>query len=205
MQEKREKILNEALKIVPFEGWTNKALQEATLAAKLDKDYHKVAFPNGVSALVDMYLRSLDEKMLSKLSNNKKLKNLKIREKICLAIKTRLEISEDDKAVIRKTLSYFAIPYNHIESMSSIWKTVDAIWYAVGDNSTDFNYYTKRTILAGVYSSTLLYWLSDKSKDHCDTWSFLDRRIENVMQINKAKSSLNDLLCNFNYFKQPNN
>lgn len=188
MQEKREKILNEAIKIVPFEGWSNKTLIEATLAAKLDKQYARIAFPSGISNLVDFYLRDLDEKMLDKLKT-KKFKDLKIREKIALAIRTRLEIAEKEKHVIRKTVSYFSIPCNHFYSIKSIWKTVDAIWYAVGDTSTDFNYYTKRTILAGVYSSTLLYWLSDKSEKHENTWRFLDRRIENVMLINKTKSS----------------
>lgn len=188
MQEKREQILKEALKIVPFEGWTNKALVEATTSANLDKQYAKIAFPSGVAELVEFYLRDLDDKMLEELKVHK-LDNLKIREKIALAIKIRLEIAEHEKSAIRKTVSYFAIPCNHFHSMKSIWKTVDAIWYSVGDKSADFNYYTKRSLLAGVYSSTLLYWLNDKSDNHENTWKFLNRRIENVMMINKAKSS----------------
>ena len=200
MQEKREKILNQAIKIVPFEGWSSKTLIEATLAAKLEKQYAKIAFPEGVGELVDFYLRDLDTKMLDKLKT-KKFQNLKIREKISLAIKIRLEIAEKEKSAIRKTVSYFSSPCNQLHSIRSIWKTVDAIWYAVGDTSTDFNYYTKRTLLAGVYSTTLLYWLSDKSEGHENTWQFLNRRIENVMLINKAKSSFKN--C-FAPFKQNN-
>ena len=201
MQEKREKILKEALKIVPFEGWTNKTLIEATISANLEKQYAKIAFPSGVAQLVEYYLRDLDCKMLDKLKGQK-FDNLKVREKIALAIKTRLEIAEQEKSAIRKTVSYFAIPCNHFHSMKSIWKTVDTIWYAVGDKSADFNYYTKRSLLAGVYSSTLLYWLNDKSDNHENTWKFLNRRIENVMIINKAKSSFSNSFTTLNRNKK---
>ena len=65
------------------------------------------------------------------------------------------------------------------------WRSCSAIWYAVGDYSTDWNYYSKRAILASVYGSTLMYWLSDKgddSGDYPETWAFLDRRIDNVLK-----------------------
>ena len=63
------------------------------------------------------------------------------------------------------------------------------MWYAAGDTSTDFNFYTKRATLAGVYSSTLLYWLNDRSPGGEATWGFLDRRIDDVMKIEKLKSA----------------
>jgi ubiquinone biosynthesis protein COQ9 len=198
MQEKREQILKEAIKIAPFEGWTRHTLYEATMAANLEKEYSRIAFPNGVRELVDLYLRNLDDKMIKKL-NTKKFDGLKIREKIALAIRTRLEIAENEKSVIRKTVSYFANPCNHMQSVKSIWKTADSIWYAIGDTSTDFNYYTKRTILSSVYSSTLLYWLNDKSENHEATWKFLDRRIENVMTINKVKANFGNFFENFKF------
>ena len=70
-------------------------------------------------------------------------------------------------------------------ALKLLYRTVDAIWYAAGDNATDFNFYTKRALLAGVYSSTVLYWLNDKSAGCADSWSFLDRRIDEVMQVPK--------------------
>lgn len=186
MLEKREQILKSALEIVPFEGWTDKTLFDATGLAGLDKAYAKIAFSGGVCDLVEMYVRKLDTNMLSKLSAES-FNNLSVRKKIAFAIKTRLELPEYEKKVILKTASYFAILSNYLNSIQSVWKTVDAIWYACGDNSSDFNHYTKRTLLAGVYSSTVLFWLRDNSENHSETWSFLDRRIENVMKINKIK------------------
>jgi ubiquinone biosynthesis protein COQ9 len=73
-----------------------------------------------------------------------------------------------------------------------IWGTSDLIWTTLGDTSDDYNWYSKRTILSGVYSATLLYWLGDQSDGHADTWDFLDRRIDNVMQFEKTKAKLRE-------------
>jgi ubiquinone biosynthesis protein COQ9 len=189
MQEKQHAILTEALKLVPFEGWTRQTLLDATKNVGLDPNYAEIAFPNGVRELVDFFLRDLDSKMLEKLEKSD-LRTLKIREKIALAIKTRIELIADNKLAIRKTLAFYAQPQNVIYSAPALWKTVDTIWYAAGDNSSDFNYYTKRATLAGVYTSTLLYWLKDKSSGHYETWQFLSRRIENVMSFNKIKEKI---------------
>ena len=84
----------------------------------------------------------------------------------------------------------FALPINAGEGAKAIWGTCDAIWTALGDTSDDVNWYTKRATLSGVYSSTVLFWLGDDSPDHQATWEFLDRRIENVMQFEKLKASV---------------
>ncbi|WP_374298103.1 COQ9 family protein, partial [Sphingomonas sp.] len=89
--------------------------------------------------------------------------------------------------------SFLAMPLNAALALKLLYRTVDAIWYAAGDNATDFNFYTKRGLLAGVYSATLLYWLNDRSQDCADTWAFLDRRIEEVMQVPKLLGRLGSL------------
>jgi ubiquinone biosynthesis protein COQ9 len=82
------------------------------------------------------------------------------------------------------------MPLNGPLAARLLYKTVDAIWYAIGDRSTDFSFYTKRGLLAAVYSGTLFYWLNDKSEGAQATWAFLDRRIAEVMQIPKVMSRL---------------
>jgi ubiquinone biosynthesis protein COQ9 len=84
---------------------------------------------------------------------------------------------------VRSGLSYFALPLNAAAGLTCLYRTVDAIWYAAGDKATDYNFYTKRALLAGVYSSTLLFWLNDKSEDSSATWAFLERRIGEVLQV----------------------
>ncbi|MED5225852.1 MAG: COQ9 family protein, partial [Pseudomonadota bacterium] len=89
----------------------------------------------------------------------------------------RLENLSDHKEAITRSFLY--------SSPRSLYKTVDTIWRNAGDSSVDFNFYTKRMLLTAVLTSTTTFWLADKSEGHEETWAFLDRRIENVMQIPK--------------------
>ena len=84
---------------------------------------------------------------------------------------------------VRRALSYLALPRNAALGAKCLYRTVDAIWYAAGDTSTDYNFYTKRLLLAGVYASTLLFWLNDTSEGRAETWAFLDRRIAEVTRL----------------------
>ena len=116
---------------------------------------------------------------------------LRYSEKVARAVRLRLEAASDKEAVRRGT-TFFALPQHAADGARAIWGTADAIWQALGDTSTDLNWYTKRATLSAVYASTVLFWLGDDSLGHQATWDFLDRRIENVMQIEKLKSQVRD-------------
>ena len=88
---------------------------------------------------------------------------LKIRDRIKAAVRIRLERHSGQRESARRALSLLSLPFNAPLALKLLYGTVDAMWYAAGDTSTDFNFYTKRATLAGVYSSTLLYWLNDRS------------------------------------------
>jgi ubiquinone biosynthesis protein COQ9 len=118
------------------------------------------------------------------------LSEMKYSARIAAAIRLRLEAVED-KELVRRGTTLFALPMYAGDGAKAIWGTADAIWTAFGDTSDDVNWYTKRATLSGVYSATVLYWLGDASEDNADTWAFLDRRIENVMQIEKLKAQVN--------------
>jgi ubiquinone biosynthesis protein COQ9 len=62
------------------------------------------------------------------------------------------------------------------------------MWRAAGDASTDFNFYTKRMLLAGVLKATILFWLDDATPGCAASWEFLDRRIGEVLKIGKTIS-----------------
>jgi ubiquinone biosynthesis protein COQ9 len=108
---------------------------------------------------------------------------MKIREKVAAGVRARLEAVAAHREAVRSGLSFFALPQNAAAGLGCLYRTVDAIWYAAGDKATDYNFYTKRALLAGVYSSTLLFWLNDKSEDCSATWAFLDRRIGEVLKV----------------------
>jgi ubiquinone biosynthesis protein COQ9 len=111
------------------------------------------------------------------------LASLKVRERVALGVRRRLELYAADREAIRRALAVLALPQNGPLALRLLYRTVDAIWYAAGDNATDFNFYTKRALLAAVYSSTLLAWLDDRSPGLEETWAFLDRRIADAMRL----------------------
>ena len=125
--------------------------------------------------------------MILSISKNK-LKRLKTKEKIYLIILTRLEQNKKEKDLIKRTIRTLALPKNQLLAHASLYRTVDNIWYISKDKSVDFNFYTKRLILSGIYISTLVYWLNDNSKDHNKTKIFLKKRIDTTKNISKIKN-----------------
>lgn len=185
----RDRIADAALMHAAFDGWTDQTLRAAARdTGASDLDIYR-AFPGGVEDLLDHHLLMADRRMVEDILALD-LDSMKIREKITRAVRMRLEAAGPHKEAVRRGFNHLGLPHRGPRASRALWRTVDLIWRAIGDTSTDFNFYTKRTLLAGVYMSTLLFWLNDRSDDHADTWAFLDRRIANVMQIEKAKGKL---------------
>ncbi|MEM6904910.1 MAG: COQ9 family protein, partial [Pseudomonadota bacterium] len=134
-----------------------------------------------------------DRQLMAELSEPEakaNLESLRIRERITYAVRRRIELVASDREAVRRGAALLALPIYTGEGPKAIWHTADVIWTACGDTSEDYNWYTKRAILSSVYSATVLYWLGDPGRDFEHTWAFLDRRIENVMQFEKTKASL---------------
>lgn len=182
-------IINHALPLVPFDGWNIHTLGKAAIAAGYKKTDIVRVFSGGAIDAVDAYSRMIDEQMLEALSHYH-LDNMKIRARITTAIRLRLELQTPHREATRRAIAMHSLPFYIHRGLRALYETVDNIWYAVGDNSTDFNFYSKRLTLAAVYSATLLIWLDDHSAGHEATWAFLDRRIEDVMKIEKTKHQI---------------
>jgi ubiquinone biosynthesis protein COQ9 len=189
----RAAIIDALLPQIPFEGWTRKALREALVSLGQPPEDAPLIFPNGASEMIETYCSLADERMVEAASSAG-LASLRIPARVRAIIAIRLEQNRPHKEPIRRALACLAIPANMPVAARSTAATVDAIWHAAGDASADFSWYTKRGILAGVYSSTLLYWLRDGSEDDQDTLAFLDRRLENVGQIGKLRKDIESRL-----------
>lgn len=183
----RAELLAAIIPHVTFDGWSEPAFQAAVADIGMDLALARVVCPRGAVDLAIEYHREGDQKMLDALTEEN-LSGLKFREKIAFAVRTRLQVV--DRELVQRGASVFALPQNAATGSKLIWETCDKIWVALGDTSEDYNWYTKRLTLSGVYSSLVLFWLGDDSDDHADSWAFLDRRIENVMQFEKVKGSL---------------
>lgn len=181
--ELRETLLNATLPHVPFDGWTRTALMAGARDAGIEPAPADNAFPGGMAELLDFYHRAADIAMVRALEARADLAAMKTRDRVALAVRLRLEAEAGRREAIRHALAFLALPTNARLGAKCLYRTVDAIWYAVGDKATDFSFYSKRGLLAGVYGATVLYWLNDKSEDGADSWSFLDRRIAEVMKL----------------------
>jgi ubiquinone biosynthesis protein COQ9 len=183
----KDDILDAMLCHVPFDGWGDDSIKATAKELGMTVEYILLAFPKGPTDMIKYWFARTDDQMMEKLDAIDP-NSLKIRERIVTGIKARFEINVPHKEAVRRTVSFLALPTNVILSTKSMWATADKIWNWAGDTATDYNYYTKRTILSGVYSTTLIAWLNDNSDTMDETWAFLDRRIENVMQFEKLKA-----------------
>lgn len=186
----RDRLLDAALTHVPFDGWSEATLNAAVSDCGVDDALARAVCPRGAVDLALAFHARGDAAMLERIETTD-MSGLKFREKVTAAVRFRLE-TVTDKELVRRGTTLFALPHHAADGAKAIWGTCDLIWNALGDTSEDVNWYTKRATLAGVYSSTVLFWLGDTSPDHQATWDFLDRRIDNVMQIEKLKAQVRD-------------
>jgi ubiquinone biosynthesis protein COQ9 len=188
----RKAILRAALTHVPFDGWTEKAIDAGIRDAGQPDALSKLAFPGGPSDMAEYYLAFADARMEAAL-DAEALAAMRVRERIAYAIRLRMTQAAAERAAIAELMAYLALPGHQGLAARCLYRTVDAIWRALGDTSTDFNFYSKRAILAAVVGATVLYWLHDESEGQADTRAFLDRRIEDVMAFEKAKGRAKEL------------
>jgi len=190
MDQSKQEILQAALPHVPFDGWTDATFREAVADSGVAIGLARALYPRAGLDLALEFHRNGDEAMAARLANAD-LASMRYSDRVAFAVRSRLELI-DDKELVRRGTTLFSLPQNATEGAKAIWGTADAIWKALGDTSTDFNWYSKRATLSGVYASTVLFWLGDDSPNHSATWDFLDRRIADVMQIEKLKAGLRD-------------
>jgi len=192
LAELRPRLVAAMLPNVPFDGWSATARDAAADAEGIDRDLAAMALPDAAS-MVEAYTARADVLMAESLAA---AGELKVRDRIRHLLWARLEAARPDREAVRRALAVFALPQNAPLAARTLWRTADAMWRAAGDTATDFNHYSKRAILSAVYSSVLLYWLDDDSDDAEATSGFIDRRIDDVMRIEKAKARLRGLTDN---------
>ncbi|MEM1138315.1 MAG: COQ9 family protein [Pseudomonadota bacterium] len=192
MTDDKRRLLETFLDLVPFEGWTRRALRKAEHEANLPTGAADEAFPRGPRDAVSAFAEFMDEQMAAKLAEMA-LSDMRIRDRIRTAVLTRLEVMEPYRDALGHASRFMVFPQYGSAALRSVSGTVDAIWRGIGDTSTDFNFYTKRAILAGVYLQVFRVWLGDDHPDHVRTGVTLDREIDRVMQIEKVKSRVRKL------------
>lgn len=170
-----------------FDGWTDAARDAAASANGVDPALGTLAFDQGAMDMIEAWISHVDAQMIEAFPPER-IAAMKIRERIHALIAFRFEAVTHQREALRRATAIMALPSNIARTAKLSWRTADLIWRLAGDTATDYNHYTKRTILAGVYGSTLMAFLDDETPDFADTHAFLARRIDNVMQFEKAKA-----------------
>lgn len=178
----RIRLLEAVLVHVPFDGWSDEALAAAGRDLGLGDGGARLLFPGGVVELVSAFSAWADMKMLGELGRHD-LDAMGVTDRVEIGVRARLEALAPHREAARRALGVLALPGNCALGLALTHETVDALWYAAGDRSFDFNWYTKRATLAAVYSATVLYWLADVSDGYADTWDFLHRRLKDAVGV----------------------
>lgn len=189
-QTPRDRILNAALPLVVFEGWTDKMLAQAVQEAGLPEGADDLYFPEGVLDLLAYWAEALNREAAEHLETLD-LAEMKIRDRVTQGVLARLEVIAPHEEAARRAMARLAVPDSflggRLSAPGQLWAAADMIWRAIGDTSTDGNYYSKRTILSGVIAATIPVWLNDPDPAKIKAREFLDARIANVMQFEKLK------------------
>jgi ubiquinone biosynthesis protein COQ9 len=185
----RDAVLAEALSDIPADGFTDAVLARAAEKAGVGKRERLDAFPNGPASLVEAFSHWADARMAETMAQNT---SERMRERVSQAVMARIAALEPHKDAARRAAVFLALPQHAVLAARLSMRTVDRMWRAAGDRSSDFSYYTKRAMLGAVYASTLLYWLSDSSEGNRDSWAFLDHRIADVMRLEQWRGAARD-------------
>jgi ubiquinone biosynthesis protein COQ9 len=191
LAEVRRRLVEAALPHVVFDGWSRATLSLAVRETGIDESMARLAFPRGGVDMALEFHRQADRQLEAELARAD-LASMRVRDRITHCVRRRIELVAGHREAVRRGATLLALPAYAAEGARAIWETADIIWTACGDTATDYNWYTKRAILASIYSATVLYWLGDDSPGYGGTWEFLDRRIEDVMRFEKTKGMIED-------------
>lgn len=178
----RDRLLLAALPHIAFDGWTERAFRAGIAESGMPETDFRRFFPGGMRDAVEHFSDWADRRMAAALAEHD-IDKLPVREKVALAVRLRFEALAPWRESVRRALAMLALPPYAGLGARTLYRTVDTIWHAIGDRSADFNFYTKRALLAAVIASTTLFWLDDTSENSEASWAFLDRRIADVMKV----------------------
>ena len=185
----RDAALDAILPLVPLYGWQGSAIAEGLRDAGMASEDAEWLFPRGAISAIEAWIDLADRRMeAAGLAAD--LTGMRTHERVRFLIKARLEAAEPHRDALRAALSLLAMPWNTPIAARSLARSVSVIWYAAGDKSADFSWYTRRATLAAIYSATLAFWLSGRGDGLEAALDFLDRRLADHARFQKGLARL---------------
>jgi ubiquinone biosynthesis protein COQ9 len=170
-----------------FDGWSQAAVDSAAAELDIDPAQARLAFPKDAPHMIEAWIEGVDAAMEAHFTPDV-VDKMRISQRIREMIWFRLETTGPAREAVRSALSILAMPQNVPLALRTGWRSADTMWRLAGDTATDYNHYSKRLILSGVYTATLLAWLDDQSEGWTETAAFLDRRLAGVGRFEKWKA-----------------
>ncbi len=189
----RDAAVAAMLPFVPSHGWSWAALRAALRAEGQHPMDAELLFPGGAADMIDLFIDLADRDM-ARIAAGPEFAELRATKRVRALILGRLAGMRPHREAVRRAAALLALPRHARLAARTLARTVDEIWHLAGDESADFSWYTKRAILAGVYTATLLFWLRDDSEDGAATADFLDRRLAGVGRIGKLRGRVEQVL-----------
>ncbi|KAK7363319.1 hypothetical protein VNO77_05458 [Canavalia gladiata] len=184
-EDQKARVLHASLPHVIKLGWTEAALIAGARDVGLSPSIVG-SLSRKEAALIEFFMDECLQRLVDKIDSDKSLKNLTPSDCISKLIRFRLEMQAPYISTWPQALSIQAQPANVPTSFKQRAMLMDEIWHAAGDNASDIDWYAKRTILGGIYSTTEIYMLTDSSPDFRDTWAFLDARVKDAFDLKKT-------------------
>jgi ubiquinone biosynthesis protein COQ9 len=186
---RKDALVAALLPDVPFDGWSLETMRNAAHRIGMADRELATLFPRGARDAVAWFSRWADRMTLETMAS-RPIDDLRLPDRIALGVRTRLGLLGPHREAVRRSLSLLALPPNAPLALTLLYETVDALWYAAGDAATDFSFYTKRAMLAGIYAATTLYWLDDRSEGGTATDEFLDRRLADTTALPRLRAGV---------------
>ncbi|XP_021750114.1 ubiquinone biosynthesis protein COQ9-B, mitochondrial-like [Chenopodium quinoa] len=184
-EEEQARVLQASLRHVENLGWTETAMLAGAREIGLSPSIVG-SFPRKEAALVEYFMDECLERLIDIIESDTELKNLIPSQRISKLVRIRLEMQAPYISKWAQALSIQALPTNVPTSFKQRAALIDEIWHAAGDDTSDFDWFVKRTVLGGIYSTTEVYMLTDKTPDFRDTWAFLDARVRDAFDLKKT-------------------
>ncbi|XP_060961618.1 uncharacterized protein LOC115705402 isoform X2 [Cannabis sativa] len=166
-------------------GWTEAAMVAGARDAGVSPAIIG-SLPRKEAALVEFFMDDCLQRLIDRIDSGEDLKSLIPSERISKLVRIRLEMQAPYITKWPQALSIQAQPMNVPTSFKQRAMLVDEIWHAAGDEASDIDWYVKRTVLGGIYSTTEIYMLTDSSTDFRDTWAFLNGRVKDAFDFKKT-------------------
>ena len=187
----RRQLMLTALESVPFEGWSSANFHRAIGCIGADPAEARRACPAGAIDLA-LEFQCWGDDLMAIEFESADLGTMRMNERVATAVEARLNVVAEHREAVRRVMTLFSLPFNGSRGARSLWRTADRIWNLLGDNSDDYNWYTKRAMLSAVIGSSVLYWLGDSGSE-VSTRGFIDRRISDVMRVEAMKKQMRNM------------